>query len=185
MLAKEPDHWIALRYLAEISIRADKFDRAAELFKRLQRACPMDPASWRGLAGIYLSRGDEDKSLPQLLQLARIEQGDPDIPAKIARIQRGRGRLREAQYWFRRARFIDPFDVNLHAAFGDTSMQAGDTVSALRAYRLLTALEPENAHHFEAAAFAAHKLGESAEALKLARRAIELDPTSSAGSLLP
>ncbi len=185
LLTKDPDHWVALKYLAGISVRNDELDRAAELFKRLQRACPMDPASWGGLAGIYLKRGDDDKSLPQLLELARIEQGDPDIPEKIARIQRRRGRLREAQYWFRQARFINPFDVDLHEEFGDTSMQAGDAVSALGAYRLLTELEPDDAHHFEAAAFAAHKLGSSVEARKLARRAIELDPTSSAGSLLP
>jgi Tfp pilus assembly protein PilF len=50
---------------------------------------------------------------------------------------------------------------------------------------MLTLLQRDNAAHFENAAFAAHKLGDAAEAQKYARQAVKLDPTSSARSLLP
>jgi cytochrome c-type biogenesis protein CcmH/NrfG len=64
-------------------------------------------------------------------------------------------------------------------------MQAGDTQAALRAYKMLTRLEPQEPRHFESAAFAAHKMGKSQEAGKFAREAVRLDATSTARSLLP
>jgi tetratricopeptide (TPR) repeat protein len=145
----------------------------------------MDPASWRGLGGTYLQRGHYELALPQLVELARIEGNDAEVFAQIARIQKRRGHLREAQYWYRNGLYIDPFSVELHKAFGDACMQASDTSLALRAYRMLTRLEPENPRHFEDAAFSAHKLGDKAEARKLAQQAVKLDPASSARSLLP
>ena len=184
LLNIDPSGWAAPKYLAEIALRRKEYDRAAELYKRLQRLCPMDPASWRGLAGIYLKRGEHDLALPQLLELARTEVDDATVPAKIAGIYRRRGRLGEARYWYRRALYIDPFDVDLHRALGDTSMQAGDTKMALDEYKMLTKLEPDDPKHFENAAFAAHKLGDKAEAQKFARRAVRLDPASPARSLL-
>jgi Flp pilus assembly protein TadD len=64
-------------------------------------------------------------------------------------------------------------------------MQTNDTALALRHYRMLTRLEPQDARYFEKAAFAANKLGDEQEAQSFARKAIELDPDSSARSLLP
>ena len=80
--------------------------------------------------------------------------------------------------------FINPFGRELHQALGDTNMQAGDTRSALAEYNMLTLLEPTNAKYFEQAAFASHKLGDQLQAGKLAARAVELDPDSSASSLV-
>ncbi len=185
LLPIDPDGWIAPKCLAEIALRRGEFDRALEMLKRLQRVCPLDPASWRGLAGIYLKRGDEDLALPQLLELARMEPNDPDVPARIAAILKSRGRLREAVYWYRSALCVDPFSIEFHRALGDTNMKSGDTKGALREYKMLTLLEPENAGHFETAAFAAHKLGDEAQALKYAKEAVKLDPSSSARSLVP
>ena len=185
LLGVDPDGWAAPRYLADIALRRGAISRAIDMFKRLQRFCPADPASWRGLAGIYLSQGRDDLALPQLLELARFEEGDATVAARIARIYKRLGRIREAPYWYRRALHIAPFSVDLHKALGDTSMQLGDTAGALRAYRMLTQLEPERAAHFAAAAQAAHKLGDSEQAQSLARQAVGLDPTSPARSLLP
>ena len=89
LLQVDPDGWTAPKCLARIALRRKDHDRAAELLKRLQRLCPMDPASWQGLAGIYLDRGRDDRALIQLLELARTNTRDPDIPAKIATIYKG------------------------------------------------------------------------------------------------
>ena len=145
----------------------------------------MDPASWQGLAGIYLDRGRDDRALIQLLELARTNTRDPDIPAKIATIYKGQGQLRDAQYWYRRALYIDPFNANLHQALGDTSMQSGDAAAALREYIVLTRIKPTDPKHFENAAFAAHKLGNKEDAYRFARKAVALDPASGARTLLP
>lgn len=181
----DPGGWTAPRLLGEIALRREEYDEAIELLTRLQRLCPMDPTSWGGLGGIFLEKGDYDLALPQLTELARIEGHDPDVPAQIAKIHKRRGRLREAQYWYRRALRVDPFSVESHKALGDTYMQASDTALALDEYRMLTRLEPKKAAHFEHAAFAANKMGDKKEAQFLARKAVELDPSSSARSLLP
>ena len=185
LLQVDPDGWTAPRILAAIALRRKNHDRAAELLKRLQRLCPMDPISWHGLAGIYLDRGHDDRALVQLLELARTNSQDPDIPAKIARIYKGQSRLHDARYWYRRALYIDPFNGGLHQALGDTSMQAGDAAAALREYTILTQIGPTNPTHFESAAYAAHKLGDKEKASQFAQRAVELDPDSGARALLP
>ncbi len=185
LLKVDPDGWTAPRLLGEMALRRKAYDEAIDRLTRLQRLCPMDPTSWRGLSGIYLEKGDYDLALPQLSELAHLEGNDTDAPAQIAKIHKRRGRLREAQYWYRRALYLDPFNVESHKALGDTYMQAGDTTLALDEYRMLTKLEPHNATHFESAAFAANKVGDKSEAQSLARKAVELDPTSPARSLLP
>ena len=80
-----------------------------------------DPFSFRGLAGIYLDRGEEDKALPQLLELARIEQNDADVPGKLADVVRRKGNLKEAAYWYRQALLIDPFSIPFHQSLGRSS----------------------------------------------------------------
>ncbi|MGB2987406.1 MAG: tetratricopeptide repeat protein, partial [Phycisphaerae bacterium] len=190
-----PNSWIAPKYLADIAMRRNDFDSAIQWLQQLQRLCPMDPASWRGLAGIYWERGAYDLALPQLLELTRIEESDAKIPAEIAKIYKSRSRnrvgptfqsvtrLREAQYWYRRALNVDPFSVEVHKALADTCMQAGDTKAALDEYKVLTQLEPDNPKRFEDAAFAAHKLGAGDQAQQFARKAVALDPSSSARTL--
>jgi tetratricopeptide (TPR) repeat protein len=185
LLAVDPDGWTAPKYLADIALRRGEYDRAVGLLKRLQRLCPIDPTSWRGLAGVYLERGLEELALPQLLELARIEGNDSQVPAGIAAIYKHRGRWREARFWYQSALYSDPFSVELHEALGDTNMQVGDTRAALREYRTLAKLEPDNPTHFENAAFAAHKIGDKDLAESLAREALKLDPASGARSLVP
>ena len=185
LLDVDAKSWIAPKFLAEIAVRRGELDRAVEMYQRLQRVCPYDPTSWRGLAGIYLQRSDDVSSLPQLLEVARLTDNDPDIPAEIAAIHRRGERLHEALYWYRHALYLDPFSIKVQEALGDTSLQAGDTKAALDAYTMLTKLEPKKAAHFEKAAIAAHKLGDAVAARGFAEKAVELDPSSSARSLLP
>jgi len=181
----DPTGWVGPKYLADIMLRRKEFDRALEALERLQRNLPIDPASWRGLAGIYLERGETDKALPQLIELARLVDGDADVRAKVASLYRRQGRFQDAQYWFRQALFIQPFKVALHQSLGDTCMQVNDATCALREYVMLTIIKPEQASYFESAALVAKKLGLNDKATEFARRAVELDPSSSARSLLP
>ena len=105
----------------------------------------MNPASWQGLAGIYLERGEDDLALSQLLELVRLGEADPEIPAHIAGIYRRRADLRESRYWYVRALRVNPFSVKVHDGLGDTEMQLGNTKAALREYVMLTRIEPKKA----------------------------------------
>ncbi len=173
----------ALKLRATIALRRKDYDNASESFERLQRVCAMDPASYRGLAGIYLDRKEEDRALPQLVELARIEQGDSSVPTRIADIIREKGNLNEAAYWYRQAIFINPFDAELHASLAGTYSQASEYRAALREYEMLTKLEPTKAANFESAAVAALKAGDRDAAKRHADRAITLNPASNVAKL--
>ena len=183
LVALEPQCLSAQQHLAEILLHGDEPTRAEDTLKKLQNLCPADPLSWRGLAGIYLKREDESAALPQLIELARIEQNDPEIPWKAGKILWKRGEPREALYWLRQALAIDPGSCGLHQAMGDVHTQLGEAAEALRDYTALTIVAPTNPRYFELAATAAAKLGDKAKAKDFARRAVELDPNSSAKAL--
>lgn len=185
LLVRNPDHWIALKYAAEIALGENQHAQVIDYYQRLQKVCPMDPASWRGLAGIYLQHEDDELALPQLLELTRLEENDADIPIQIASMAQKRGRQKEAQYWYKMALYADPYRTKIHQALGDISMQMNDLPAALSAYRLLTKLQPQEVKHFERASVAAFKLNRKEEAQALALQAVKLNPNSSARSILP
>ncbi len=185
-LAKsDADNWIVHKFLGDIALDRKQYDDAERHYRRHQRLCPKDPASYRGLAGVYLKQGRDASALPQLLELAHTDENDSDVRAGIARIHRRRRQLGEATYWYGRALMIAPFSVPLHSELAEVKMTAGDSVGALREYEMLTKLQPNTASHFANAAFAAHKAGQIDRARELASRAVDLDPGSPAKALLP
>ncbi len=181
----DPTGWTAPKMLAALYMQKEDYSAAAEQLVRLQRLCPADPFSWRGLSGIYLEQKNDDLALPQLMQLARLDDSDPDVPAEIGRILQRKGRLAEARHWLQQALYIDPFGVAVHEALAEVCMMTGDTAAALKEYTMLTRIEPDKASHHERAAMAAHKLGDSEAAARFATEAVKLDPQSSAKTLLP
>lgn len=178
LLEIDPQNRIALKLKALILLRRSELAGAREAFERLQSVCAMDPSSFRGLAGIYLDQGDDEKALPQLMELARIDQTDSAIPMRAAQIIQRKGNLNEAVYWYRQAIFINPFAVNLHAALGAALSQLNDHAGALREYDMMTKIEPTKAEHFESAAVAAFKAGDKEAALRFAEQAAKLNPGS-------
>lgn len=184
LLKADPRNRIALKLRAQIALRREEYDLAREHFEALHRVCAMDPAAARGLAGIYLAKNQPEPALTHLLELARIEQTDPDVPRKVADIVRSQGNLAEAAYWYRQAIFIDPFDVKLHESLAGTCMQLEDYACALREYEMLTKIEPTKAAFFESAAIAADKSGNSEAAQRHAAAALKLNPASNIRSAL-
>ncbi|MCH8241218.1 MAG: tetratricopeptide repeat protein, partial [Planctomycetes bacterium] len=180
----DPHGWTAPKLLSRISLMRKDWDQAVESLQLLQRLCPIDPESWQGLAGIYLERGHDDLAMAQLLELARNNVRDAEVPVQVAKIYARKDRLRDSIYWYRRSLFIAPFDVPHRRALGDAYLQVGDTAAALREYIMLTKTEPSRAAHFERAAIAAHKLGDDETARSFASQAVKLDPDSDVQSLL-
>jgi len=180
----DPDGWTAPKVLGDVSLRRKDYDEAVRWFKRLQRLCPTDPVSYRGLAGIYLDRDQSEAALPQLLELARMDEHDAEVPAKIAAIFAARDRLPEARYWYSQSLLVDPFEPQTHQKLAEVLMRTGDTGSAVTEYEVLCRMEPEKAQHFSNAAFAYKKLGDAENARRCATKAVELESTSPARTLL-
>ncbi|MHC5108827.1 MAG: peptidase MA family metallohydrolase [Planctomycetota bacterium] len=184
LLALDPGNWVAVRKIGEILLFRREYAQAEAPLRKLQQLCPFDPTSWRGLAAIYLDRGEQDAAFVQLMEVARLDENDADVRHRLGRISWSRERIGDARYWFQEALYADPFNVEFHADFADLLMQSGETARALDRYLFLTLLMPGDAEHFEKAAFAALKMGNRDEAKKLAVKAFELDPNSAAKSLI-
>ncbi len=184
LLEVDPDNRYALKYLADVYVRRKRLGDALPLLVRLKRAWPLDTFAARSLAGIYLKRGDDDQALPELLDVAPSADHDADVPFQIGEILERRGRLQDAQYWYRRVLFIDPMSEPAYAALARIAMRLNDTPEAVRNYVTLCDLVPTDPEHFADAALAYHKLGELDNARKYAARAVELDPHSRAAALL-
>ncbi len=184
LMEVDPKSWVAPRVRGQIALKRRDFAAAEECFKTLKRLCPMDPVSYHGLAAIHLDRGDGKAALPELLQIAKTEEHDADIPLNIARIYDKDGRLPDARFWYRQAIYIDPFAHEPHEGLAAASMKAGDTAAALAEYKTLCVLDPENSGRFADAAFAFHKAGDVQNARTYAEQAVKLDAESPARSLL-
>jgi len=184
LLAKQPENWAALKVIAQVTLNDEAWGQALSTLNTLQRVCPADPFSWRGLSGIYLKRGEDDKALAQLLELARIEQNDPDVPGTVGDIMRRKGNTAEAAYWYREALSIDPFNIGYHRALAEIASESRRFADALAQYEMLTQIEPNVATHFASAAIAANRLGRKKLAEKYARRALALDKNTTVKNLL-
>ncbi len=179
----DPSGWTAPKLLAQILLRREQYDQAQSCLEQLQRDCPLDPFSYSGLACIHLDRDQPELALPQLLELARLDEHDADTPARIAGIYTSQGKLSQARHWFRQALYVDPFRPATHVGFARVLMRQGDTKAALEEYQVLCRLQPTVAQHFTDTALAFQKIGDTTQARDYARRAIKLDPTSPAGML--
>jgi len=180
----DPAGWTAPKYLSRLLLLRERYDEAEGYLKQLQRNCPLDSFSYSGLAGIYLDRDEPDLALPQLLEVARTEEHDPDVPSKIADIYAKHGKLPQARHWYRQAMYIDPFEPTTHAELAKVLMRLGDTKAAVWEYQVLCELEPTSAQRFADAALALQKVGDTERATEYARKAVELDPASPARTLL-
>ncbi len=180
----DADGWLAPKLLGERALQERRYDEALGWFERLKRLCPTHPASYRGLAGIYLRRGQVDEAQPLLLELARMDEHDAEVPADLAGIFAQQDRLGEARYWYTQSLYINPFQPSTHRRLAEVLQRMGDTPAAADEYEVLCKLEPDQAQHFADAAFAYHKLGDASNAQRCATRAAELDPTTPARTLL-
>jgi tetratricopeptide (TPR) repeat protein len=171
-------------FLAEWANEHDDHEEAVRWSKKLKALQPLNPLSYRILSGIYLQRDDDEHALPELLELARHEEHDPDVPRQIARIYARQDKLRAAASWYRQSLNIDPYDVKTHRTFATLLDDLKRTEEALHEYEVLTVLEPQEALHHNELAFAYYRAGRRDQAKEAARKAVELDANSPARQLL-
>ena len=180
-----PDREIASRTLGKLALDRREYQRAVAFFSRAMGLHPRHPDVARGLGAAYLELGDFERALPVLLESGRDEWLDAETASTIGMIHARNDRLGDARQWYLRALYVNPFDVGIHGAYAGILMRQGETAAAAGEYEVLCELRPRNVGYFEQAAIAHHKLGDTDSARRYARRAVELDPTTAVGSLLP
>ncbi len=184
LVEMDPQHAEAVAFLAEWANHHEQQQDAIEWAGRLRKLQPENPLSYRILSGVYLAQDDDDAALGPLLELARHEEHDADVPRQIARIYTQRNQLPTAAAWYQQSVYIDPYDLDTHLRYARVLDELPDPLGAVREYRMLTLLEPDRPEHLNELAFAHHRAGQRDQARETARRAVALDPQAAARQLL-
>ena len=179
-----PDEPTAAQFLAEWAQQHNDSTGAVYWSKTLKKLQPLNPASYRILTGAYLEEKNDELALPELLELARQDEHDSDVPRQIARIYRDRGQLQVAVSWYRQSIYIDPYHVRTLQELAELYSKLQNHSEAQKVYRALTLVEPDKARHHSDLAFSYMQSGQQAEAKEAAARAVQIDPNSPARELL-
>ncbi|HEY3836294.1 MAG TPA: tetratricopeptide repeat protein [Bryobacteraceae bacterium] len=119
-LAVDPSNHDARGMLAEAYMDANRFEAAAELFRKLTSETPDDPRAWYGLGMSYQSIAGA--------ALDRLQQADsqsPYLAALIAGTRVQRHQFRSAFFFYREALKQLPGLHGIHAALADVYRQTG------------------------------------------------------------
>lgn len=178
------DDAAALKVLSRIYIEREFMDLAEDHLLRLQKAQPHDPFAASSLSAIYMVRGDDDAALEQLQRAADQGDDDAELRLHVSRIYARRNQLDQARSWLDDALMIDPYSIDIRTELAQILSRMGQTEGAARQYAILCDLAPDVAQHWSSAAMAYHQIGDRDDAVRCAKRAVEIDPDSPAKTLL-
>ena len=94
--AADPTNSAAPRMLAEKNLARRRYAPALAALEQLKVRMPLDAWSYQQLAKVYLQLGQDERALPNLIELNRYDMRDPRWPKQIAEIYRTLGRDDEA-----------------------------------------------------------------------------------------
>ncbi|NUN03574.1 MAG: tetratricopeptide repeat protein, partial [Bryobacteraceae bacterium] len=120
------------------------------------------------LADAYLAKNDKTSAMGELETYARTGGRDPDLLKKLAALQEQAGRKKDAAETLNRLNYIYPVnDEELHQRLGGLYLETGNLDGAIREYRAVVAMKPQDAagsHYNLARAYrAANKMPEARE----------------------
>lgn len=151
-------------------------DQAIAQLDPIVRAAPGNREAVRFLAEAKLASGDAAGAAETLRPLANDPSARPEELMLMAKIAKANGDPAAASYEAR-ARRPAPQSLGQDLADGDAAMRSGNWAGAVQAYdRLLAATDGKNVVVLNNMAYAQLMLGNNAEALDFAGRALKIAP---------
>lgn len=171
----------SLYYIGEIAEREARADQAAEVYERVPEGPYLVPAQ-AALARIAEAREGPDAALARLDQFVAA---NPRLTTEGRRLRAGvlqrAGRLPEARAELDAVLLDRPADAGVLLARGALLEQIGELAPALADMRAAALILPDDAAALNALGYTlANRTGRHAEAYRLIRRAMELDPGNAA-----
>lgn len=134
-------------------------------------------SSYRLLADVYQQQGNLEAAARQLAANIAIDADDLDAHLQLGEIYVELGRDTQAQEVYRRALYIQPFDIDTHDALATLTTRAGDHAGAVDARQAIVDLnptDPAEAHYQLADAL--HLAGRRDQAKRHVLSALEFAP---------
>ncbi len=144
LLQATPGHLAATKYLGCVEQALESWEKAARLLSDYQRRVPDDPDAARRLAAIHWEQGEFDQAVRQWEIVSELEQDDVATRVRLAAHRQKNRDYQAAADWYRKALDIDPYDPEIHLAFGDVQLELGHIEAAERAYRAVVQLLPKD-----------------------------------------
>jgi len=181
ILQRQPDNFFANLNLASYYRRQKEYDRAIPCLTAAKAVFPNyvdDVNPYKQLSQIYAEKGLLPEAIGELLALAQRSDRDFDSFKQLATWLIQTNRQEEAKEILERTIYIDPFDSATHQNLAELSFRQGDFAVALREYRALLFLNPEDQAkaHFNVAKVLL-EMGQRPEARKEVLQSLEIAPS--------
>ena len=181
ILQRQPDNFFANLSLASYYRRQKEYDRAIPCLTAAKAVFPNyvdDENPYKQLSQIYAEKGLLPEAIGELLALAQRSDRDFDSFKQLATWLIQSNRQEEAKEILERTIYIDPFDSVTHQNLAELSFRQGDFAVALREYRALLFLSPEDPAkaHFNVAKVLL-EMGQRPEARKEVLQSLEIAPS--------
>jgi tetratricopeptide (TPR) repeat protein len=158
----------AIWKLAQVEIRAGRFDRAGSAVDRLSRLREPTPMDWMLRAQLAMARGHNDEALAALARVADDHFMAPQARLTAGQIEQRRGRARLAEAAFLSALRLDPTLVQAHRELiyiYALQLRIPEIDAEFEGLSKLTELTYANVFHWCLIRNLAWEVGDAAEAL--------------------
>jgi cellulose synthase operon protein C len=159
-------------------LRAGDSTKARETAMALAAAHPADAALHSALGGMFLSHNEPDDAVAWFEAGLRIEPGNRAAQFNLGRIAAAMGRPDEARERFRAIVDADPANAAARAALAQVEWATGDREAALAQLEQARRASRTDAHSRIMLASYFLALDRAADALSVAREAVEIQPRS-------
>jgi tetratricopeptide (TPR) repeat protein len=165
-----------LQLLAELYVRAKRYDDAEPLYEIGSKLYPAESRWQAGLAYIALQAGEREKLGSILERLSLLDADDPSPRKKLASM------ALEDHDWGRAVRFawmtlhIDVADAEAHAMLGDACAGQSKWADAADEYRTVLQLKPNDRSAPLKLARAYRSAGQREDAIETAQQLLARDP---------
>jgi predicted O-linked N-acetylglucosamine transferase (SPINDLY family) len=180
VLARDPYHVEALRFLGTMAAQVGRPADAVELLGRAVSANPQDAAAAGDLGTALQSCGRMEEAVAAYREALRLQPAFANAHDNLGIALQRCGQIDEAIAAHRRALEIDPGHGEAHVHLGNALLEKGDVDGAIDACRSALDLDPHLSTAFQNLASALAQAGCSEEGIECQQRAIALAGNDSA-----
>ncbi|HTU26020.1 MAG TPA: tetratricopeptide repeat protein [Pirellulales bacterium] len=178
IVAEAPQHFEALRLLAEVLSRQQRIEEALPFLRQAATLRPGDIAAQGSLA-VALSRlGQLDEAISRLTQLAELGPRSYHVHYNLGLTLAQAGRLQEAAPALERACQFDPSQGPIFACLGAVYRDLGKTEQAIRTLREAVRLTPDDSAAWYSLGKTYLQAADFAGAIEPLREAVRLRPAA-------
>jgi predicted Zn-dependent protease len=106
-IKNNPQHMLAMLYLADIQMKSGKTAEAQASFEKLVKLMPQNPMAHRDLGTLYADTGQNDAGAAELKQAIQLAPKDAGAHWRLARLYRAMGRTEDAKAEFEKTNSLN------------------------------------------------------------------------------